>query len=211
MSASEDQRRRDLYDKGLTDPEIAAALDCHRTSIMHWRHSRGLAARFDRSGTRANLKHIADKRAARMLLYSLNYSDGRIAREQGVTPGAVQGWRNRLGLPPVERSRRMDRRTRGDPALERIRKAVGRALPRDIADDAAADLYLAVLSGSLALDKIEAEARRFGNRVLDQFASRFGPRSLDEELGDSDGFRMIDLIPDDRSSSWLEEMGATVW
>ena len=42
------------------------------------------------------------------------------------------------------------------------------------------------------------------------FASHYGPRSIDEEIGE-DGFRMIDLIADESASSWLEEMGASAW
>jgi hypothetical protein len=30
-------------------------------------------------------------------------------------------------------------------------------------------------------------------------------------MGDGDGFCMVDLIRDERSSSWLEQSGATVW
>ena len=45
--------------------------------------------------------------------------------------------------------------------------------------------------------------QRIGNKALEQFASKFGPRSLDEELEDADGYRLIDNIVDERSSSWL--------
>jgi hypothetical protein len=73
------------------------------------------------------------------------------------------------------------------------------------------DLLEAVLSGEIPIAQIEASARKFGNRTLDAYASKWGARSLDDDLSDDGGFRMIDLIADERSSSWLEEMGATVW
>jgi hypothetical protein len=95
--------------------------------------------------------------------------------------------------------------------VRRIRKAVGRALAPDVIEDIVADMMVAVLEGSLPLAEIEAEARRYGNRVLERFASKFGPRSLDQEIGDGEGFTLLDTLVDDSSSSWLEEMGATVW
>lgn len=44
-------------------------------------------------------------------------------------------------------------------------------------------MRVAVLGGELLLGEIESKARRYGNRVLDRFASKFGPCSLDQELG----------------------------
>lgn len=93
----------------------------------------------------------------------------------------------------------------------RVRKAVGRSLSPDIVEDVVADMIMAVLDGTLPLAQIEAEARRYGNRVLDRFASKFGARSLDQALGDEEGFTLMDCLVDEGSSDWLEEMGATVW
>lgn len=95
--------------------------------------------------------------------------------------------------------------------MTRIRRAIGHALPPDIIDDAIGDAALAILDGTISLTEIEAQARKFGNRVLGQYASRWGPRSIDETIAGTEDLRMVDLIADERSSSWLEEMGATVW
>jgi hypothetical protein len=208
ITPAEHERRVKLYEQGLSDTEMAKIIGIDRSSIGTWRRKAGLARKPKR-----NSMHTPEQRAARMLLYSLGYSDGRIAREQRVGVNSIEAWRRCHRLPPVPRDRLIRTTTKltHDTTLDRIKRAIGRRLPGDIADDAVGDLYLAVLSGTVCLDKIEAEARKFGNRVLDRFASKFGPRSLDEELGDSDGFRLIDMIRDDRSSSWLEEMGATVW
>jgi transposase len=200
-----------LHEKGMNDQEIGEAVGVGRSDIREWRRRQGLSVH--RS---PNAKHTPAQRAARMLLYSLGWSDRQIAREQHLCYTTVTQWRTRLGLvpnggPTFRRRSRIKKYNARNCVLTAIKRAVGRALPPDIADDAVADLCLAVLDGTIPIDQIEAEARKFGNRVLSQFASKFGPRSLDEELGDDDGFRMIDLVRDERSASWLEEMGATVW
>ena len=71
-------------------------------------------------------------------------------------------------------------------------------------------MMLAMTEGRLSHDQIEAEARKYVNKAIGMFASHYGPRSIDEEIGE-DGFRMIDLIADESASSWLEEMGASAW
>lgn len=81
----------------------------------------------------------------------------------------------------------------------------------DIRDEAVSEVWLALQEGRLSVDRVQAESKEFRRKAMREFANPFGPRSVDEELGDEDGFRMIDLLRDDRSSSWLEEMGATVW
>jgi len=67
------------------------------------------------------------------------------------------------------------------------------------------------MSGDVSIDNIEKRSKTFGNRVIADYASKWGNRSLDEEIGDSGGFTLLDTIADDSASSWLEEMGATVW
>ena len=94
--------------------------------------------------------------------------------------------------------------------LDRIRRAVGRVLPRDLADDAISDLYLAALEGKVSLDRIEAEARSFGNRVRNSFANSFRSRSVDEALAGTEDLLMIDTLVDESAEDWLEEMGASV-
>ncbi|MEH3122014.1 MAG: hypothetical protein PGN16_08550 [Sphingomonas phyllosphaerae] len=213
ITPAEAAKRRELYDRGLSDAVIGEAQGVSANAVRRWRIRNNLPSNCNRPVRRSGNLSTAEN-AARMLLYQMRYSDRRIAREQKVVWTSIQKWRNRRGLSPHGLSRaNWDRRAmKRDTTLERIKRAIGRQLPGDIADDAVGDLYMAVLDGTVCLDKIEAEARRFGNRVLNNFASKFGPRSLDQELGDDgDGFRMIDLIRDDRSSSWLEEMGATVW
>lgn len=255
--------RRELYDQGLSDGEIAKRCGIHRTGVVHWRKKAGLpnngkvrqvkaeaallelrrlydlgmsdsaiARQTDSdqgSVTRWRAKAglpphtvclsrgylTSEARARRMVLYQLRWSDHAIAAYEGVALSVIWGWRKRIGLAPnfaTGVTQKRNPRPGIDSLLARIRQAIGRGLPRDIADDAVMDLLEAVLSGAIPIAQIEASARKFGNRTLDAYASKWGTRSLDEDLSDDGGgFRMIDLIADERSSSWLEEMGATVW
>lgn len=205
------QRRRDLWAAGLGDAEIARASGEKRNTITVWRNKAQLAAN---RPTNASLGHMkADDTAHRMLFYQLGWSDRHIAREENRHRTSIRKWRRLKGLPLnfSDGSQSREKRPGFSDLAARVRKAIGRYLPRDIADDAAANLVLAVLDGTIPLAEIEKASRKFGNKALDTYASRFGPRSLDEEIGDSDGFKMLDLIRDDSHSSWLEEMGATVW
>lgn len=198
-----------LYNSGLGDRQIGRRAGFAEATVSKWRKRRGLPTHHPE---KAHL--TVEMRAARMLLYSFGYSDGRIAKEQGVGPTAVARWRKVLRLPVnnvprVSRSRRQDEPQK---LLARIRRAMPSYMSPADRDDAASDLYLAVMSGAIPVEEIERRAKSVGNKVLKTFADKWGARSLDEEIGDDgDGFRMIDLIRDDRSSSWLEEMGATVW
>jgi hypothetical protein len=205
LSPADTLRRRARYDAGLNDTEIAQIEGVHPTSVGIWRRQYGLPR------IKRNLRGplSAEQRAARLFLYSLGYDDQRIGKEQKVGPGAIQRWRARLRLPVVLKGgiAGPDRHQR---VTDRIRRAIGHQLPKDIADDAAADLYLDLCSGKISIDQIEKEARRYGNSVLARFADKYGPRSIDEEIGE-EGFTLLDTMADESASSWLEEMGATVW
>jgi hypothetical protein len=202
------ERRRQLYGEGLGDSAIARITGEKRNTITVWRRANGLPSNV------APQNPGSDGLARRMVMYQLGWGDRHIAREEGLHQSSVQCWREARGLranfPHGSNERWRKRPTFADLAA-RVRRAIGRRLPPDIVDDAAMDMIRDILDGTIPIGEIEAMARRYGNRVLDRFASRYGPRSLDEEIGDDDGFRMIDLVRDERSSSWLEEMGATVW
>jgi hypothetical protein len=197
-----------LYEQGLTDREIAIRTGVRPNTVVVWRRERDLAVNPSDRGNKA------PQAQSRQLLYELGWSDGHIARVQHVDKASVRDWRRRRHLP-ANFSRRGGTPRRQQIDMESVRarivSAVGHRLPPDIAEDTVSDLMIAVIEGTLSLEAIERESRRFGNKVLERFASKFGPLSLDEELGDEDGRRIIDMIADERSSDWLEEMGATVW
>ena len=83
---------RPLYDKGLTDGEIAAEIGCTRTTVGKWRRKEGLAL---------NVKpaFYANDREELKRLYKLGYTDRQIAEALHITKNTVTGWRHRRGLP----------------------------------------------------------------------------------------------------------------
>jgi hypothetical protein len=203
--------RLDLYRKGLGDCAIADLQGVSPSAVKEWRHHYGLS-----SNNSQKCVVSPERDAGRMLLYQSGLPDGAIAKLHGVHPRAIAWWRGRRGLAanPAGGDRS------GGPSmpdqiavdlLRRIRRALGAALPPDIRDDATSEMYVDLTLGTLDKVDIERKARWYRNRVLDRFASKFGPRSLDQEIGDGEGFTLLDMLADDRSSSWLEEMGATVW
>jgi hypothetical protein len=202
--------RFERYRCGNTDQEIADAEGKPRNSITVWRKSHGLPANY------STLSHklSPEENAARLFLYGLGWSDHRIAKEQGCAHGAVCQWRNKRSLPANFRSGQRESFA-PSPGVEitwkRVRDAVGRLLPADIADDAAAELMLDLLEGRLEDSQIAKQAKSYGNRMLSSFANKFGARSLDEILPGTEDFRLIDTLRDDNSRDWLEKMGATVW
>ncbi|MGU3316313.1 helix-turn-helix domain-containing protein [Sphingomonas sp. M6A6_1c] len=202
--------RRERYDAGMNDTRMALLEGITKASIVDWRERNKLKANHDFYNRPAD----EDKRRRRLLFYSLGWDDVMMARQENCKVQSIFSWRKRLGLTANRKPGRGPE-TVGTPIndiMSRIRRAVGRGLPRDLADDAVANMFAALLDGTLPIADIEKTARKFGNKVLDSYASKFGPRSLDEDISDDgDGFRMIDMLKDDNSSSWLEEMGATVW
>lgn len=212
LSAEENKRRCTLYGQGLSDSDMAKILGITALAVHDWRKRRG----WPQAGYHASRPMTPEQRAARMLLYQLGYSDRAIALQQGRTTSSIAHWRNRMGLPPHYRILDVSgrRHERADPhkvILRRIKRAIGGYLAQDIADDACSEMMLSIISGKISIDEIEKAARKHGNRVLDQYASKWGARSLDETVAGTEDFTLMDTLVDEGSSSWLEEMGATVW
>ena len=203
----EDQElRRRLHAAGLSDKEIAARVGVATTSIASWRRRHQLKGEQNKWG-----HSTPQENAARMLLYQLGWSDSRIAAERKVHTTSIFDWRRTRELPTNFANKRpLHLQTDLGALVGRVKKAVGNTLAADIAEETTAELCLALLEGRLPLDAVEREARKFGNRTLERFASKYGPRSIDEEIGE-DGFTLLDTMADESHSSWLEEMGATVW
>lgn len=172
---------------------------------------------------RAYSKMRAERRARAFVLYADGHNDYEIAKDLGVNRGQVWEWRHALFLPSIGkawRKRTVKLRPKplgqaispmSNPLYAHIVASIGRGMAPDLVDDTVSDVWLALAEGQLSPDQISAQAGKFRNRVTKSYANKFGTRSLDEEIGDGDGFRMIDLLKDHSSADWLEEMGATVW
>lgn len=170
---------------------------------------------------RAFSRFHAERRRRAFELYAQGLSDRDIATELAVHRQQVSEWRAALYLPPnsPQRPSRPKRKASGpaitplsNPLYAQIAEAVGRAIAPDLRDDVISDMWLAIAEGRLSEEQVAVAAAQYRGKTIGLYASRFGPRSLDEDIGgEGDGFRMLDLIRDDRSASWLEKMGATVW
>ncbi|MBZ9649981.1 hypothetical protein K9B33_20820 [Sphingobium sp. 3R8] len=200
-----EQQRLSLYEDGLNDGQIATRIGVGRSAIANWRRCRGLEA---------NVKRIAGTSLSpvRRLLLDMGWGARSIARQEGVNLKTVRDWRKRHGYTATGVGNSISKQ-RGAEQLRnlqrRVVRAVGTKLPFDIAADAAAALMLAVIEGEVPLDQIESQGRVYGNRALGEYANAFKQQSLDEEIPGTDGLRGVDLLVDDSSSAWLEEMGAT--
>jgi hypothetical protein len=201
------QERMVLYNRGLNDAEIARIQNVDRSAVTRWRQIKNLKSNAASSGIAKT-----GQAAGRRFLYDLRWSDNGIARQQEVTRESVRCWRRTHGLAPNRPSGTSGRRGNHEQLHQlqrRVVRAIGTRLPFDIAADAAADLMLAVVEGRVPLDQIEKHGRAFGNRALDRYANGFRQSSLDEDIPNAEGLRKIDMLVDEESSAWLEEMGAT--
>jgi transposase-like protein len=174
-------------------------------------------------GGRLYSKLLPDRRARAFVLYADGLCDYEIAKDLGVRKTQIWEWRHALFLPAVGKSRQKHMvkpkpkqlgqaiSPMSNPLYAHIVNSIGRGMAPDLVDDAVSDVWLALAEGRLSPQQISAEAGKFRNRVIGSYASKFGPRSLDEDIGDGDGFRMLDMLKDHSSSDWLERMGATVW
>ena len=195
-----------LYQKGLDDTEIACIEGVTKGTICHWRRHHGLMS---------NSKVSADAKATlsrgRKFLYDLNWGDDAIAWQQRIDKATVRQWRDRNKLPANRPSKRTYKRDKLDQ-LQRLQakvvRAIGARLPQDIAADAAAELMMAVVDGTVPISDIEKVAKAYGNRALEQYANAFLSRSLDEPIEGMDGVRRIDMLRDESADAWLDKMGA---
>lgn len=201
------RERHALYEKGLGDGEIGRLQGVDRSAIRAWRKRRALKANTASQESRVDIMPM------RRLLHDLGWGAWSIARSQGVSTTSVKEWRNKRGLKAAGVGR-LTTKEGGARQLrelqQRVVRAVGCRLPFDIAADAAAELMLAVIEGTVPLDEIEKQGRSFGKRALQEYANAFTTKSLDEDVPDHDGLRPIDMLVDEASAGWLEEMGATV-
>lgn len=96
-SDAADERYRPLYDKGLTDDEIAKRTGSTPDAVGGWRNSRRLPLHADgRVEYRDRLKAEADARY--MPHYERGLNDAQIAEATGVAQSTVERWRGNRGL-----------------------------------------------------------------------------------------------------------------
>lgn len=208
-------------------------LDHYRTLILQQhpelrRTTKGRRNKIVFPSGRAYSKMRLDRRRQAFILYAKGASDGAIAEQIGVDRRAISEWRHAFQLvanfiPGQNATSRASTKTKqkrrplptpispfSNPTYARIANAVGRSLAPDMRDDAISELMLALLEGRVDEDGLDRAATTFRNRVMRDCADkRF--RSLDEQLVQDGSFTLMDRLCDERSSTWLEDAGATFW
>ena len=85
---------RSLYDKGMTDSQMAREVGCAKEAVLKWRLGEGLPFHETKA---------AFDREKMLVLYRQGLSDAQIARELGCTSKTVTYWRKKKGLPPARK------------------------------------------------------------------------------------------------------------
>lgn len=202
-----------MYAERKPDFQISRALHCARQTVQRWRARNGLPRLYEPgcAATREAfvkvtveqeleitrlLKNGWDRKRIRDKLgVSLHYVDKRRAKLDPRTPGLVP-WGG-------QRRETVNATFRND-LYKRAFAAIPRGIAADLRDDMISDIVVAVLDGSLAEDRIEAEAGRFINGTYRAFASRFGPVSLDEARGEDGGWSLMQLVADPQSAAAMD-------
>ena len=174
-----------MYGVGASDGEIARRFGATQSGATRWRQRQGLAPNMEKFQP----VDAHRKRAARKLLRN-GASRRHVAETIGVCVNTITRIRKAMGSTGLRPTGLSDRAIRtqvlNDHTLERrIRRAVGANLPAEIRYEAATELYVDVLEGRLARDRIETAAASYRNRAYYMCGSKFGPRSLDAENDDS--------------------------
>lgn len=104
----------------------------------------------------------------------------------------------------AERGQACTFRPHTDQLYTRIAAAVPRWLSEATRDDAISDIYLAVLEGHLSANDIGKEASRYASRAVNQWESKFAPRSLNEPAYHGAKHMLGDRIADPASLVPLE-------
>ncbi len=107
--------------------------------------------------------------------------------------------RDRVGLAG-------DRRPFGDALYARIASAVPRWVTGPTQDDIISEMYVATWDGTLRLDDIETNARRFAMAAIAMWESKFGPRSIEAPMFDDGKRTLADMIPDPAALAAFEAL-----
>lgn len=98
LSEEEEKKRLDLYNKGMSDAEIAKRVYVGKNVIQRWRTRRGLPPNFPKGFQKGNkygcmgrLSDIQENKRRDLLKRGLN--DAQIARIVGVENSTISQWR----------------------------------------------------------------------------------------------------------------------
>jgi len=96
ISDKENVERKELYDEGLGDREIARRLQLHPATIASWREKRGLKPNYAWNPHRHFVDRDEDQR--RRILLASNLTDRQIGSIVGRDRTSIRDWRKIRGL-----------------------------------------------------------------------------------------------------------------
>ncbi|QCB42349.1 hypothetical protein E5673_08985 [Sphingomonas sp. PAMC26645] len=150
------------------------------------------------------------------ILNALLNGDSIITVRRNVPTSEKRAYRVLRAMSPAERHRRaciVYRRIRDDDGavhgrnlFEKVQAAVPAGIVSSVRDEVVSELSLAVLQGDLTLDQIRAHAKKYVGRAFQSWASGFGPKSLDEALGDDGSRTLGDFVGDSTGSLSVDEI-----
>jgi DNA-binding CsgD family transcriptional regulator len=192
----------ELYRSGHNDYEIARELDIDPSLICKWRKSKGLPA----LPQKRYLSPEMIRQARKML--KLGASNDHVAADLNVSRQTIQKLRRHLPSSGLRKHGITNRSIRNkvlrdQSIMQRIEKAVGGGMPAEVRYEAVLSLYTEVLEGRVLPECIEQRAAHSRGQAWSLCGSKFGPRSLDDELAED--WTLGDTIED---FSALEEMEA---
>lgn len=200
---------REMLAGGATDKGMAETFGVDPSAIAHWRKRRGLSASFPASRISAEDRRTVNKHL------KLGASRKQICDLTSIKSlNTIDGFRSKIKSGKLRRTgitnETIRRRVSKDPNVQkRIDRAIGAHVPADIRADAAMDLYVDLLEGRVDVDLIEKVAPSYRSRAFDMCGSKFGARSLDEDLGD--GWSLMDTIQDECAQSDMEAAAEDAW
>ncbi|MEH3046143.1 hypothetical protein [Sphingomonas adhaesiva] len=117
---------------------------------------------------------------------------------------------------PEQKSRRLsDLRRRKRPSegaqsgrdlVAKVNALVPRGIDRSVREEVISELCLAVMQGDLTLESIKDHCDAYVGRAFSQWASAFGPRSLNEKVGEDGDRELLDLLHDTTASLSIDEI-----
>lgn len=199
---------RARYDEGWSDGRIAKHLGCHQTTVIKWRRRSDLPPKISQSSPISE----AERRLCRKMLRAGD-SRKQIANLIGTSINTVGKERRKLGADP--RLRRSGQNVSNaqvhvarnvESIMAELTRACRYISDPAIRDDVIGEMALDMLEDRLKPSEIKSKVRIYAGREFRKWASPFGPRSLDEEIGE-DGLTLGMLIPCPQSISKLAELG----
>lgn len=176
-------------------------------------HSKACSARASarRGGAVVSLDTV--ERVRRLLL--ANLTKEQIMRREGLTVGQV-ALIMKTHLTPAEKEARQavtrsraallrgkiervgsDILARRDTLFNRISDLVPRGIDPALRDDAISEAYVAVLEGEVEEEHLAANVKKFVNAAYRDYASKWGPLSLDMAMSEDDERSHIEMIEDE--------------